>query len=140
MWDKRLISYCSGGRRGKAEVCVKLPCCWEEIMPRIFMADTHNIRFSHWLNVGADLGPVPVSTCEPPAHLRQVLLCCLQCPGTMSILLSRKLFWGKLFSRNYVQVAKELTKTRLRPARFNTTYTKKAPRTSNQWLMWAIHI
>lgn len=65
---------------------------------------------------------------------------CLEFPGTKSILLSRKLFWRKLFSRNYVQVAKELTKTSLRPARFYTTYTKKAPRTRNQWLVWAILI
>lgn len=70
MWDKRLISYCSRGGRGKAGVCVKVPCPWEEIMPRIFMADIYSIRFSHWLKLSAEMSPVTVFTCQPPVHLR----------------------------------------------------------------------
>lgn len=74
MWDKRLISYCSGGRRGKAEVCVKVPCCWEEIMPRIFMADTQNIRFSHWLNLGAEMSLFQSPPVKPQLTSGTVLL------------------------------------------------------------------
>lgn len=75
MWDKRLISYCIRSRRGKAEVCVKVPCLWEEIMPGIFMAGTHSFRFSRWLNLGAEMSPVPFFTCESPVT-----------PGTAALL------------------------------------------------------
>lgn len=80
MWDKRLISYCSPGRRGKAEVCASsLP--WGGNHAGIFMADTQT---SHFLPGSVSVLRWVLFQSSPHPQLTSVLLCPFLSPALMS--------------------------------------------------------